>query len=82
MVLIGVKMKTRIGNNVVLVNLKPYLETQQSPINLDYSVARANSSYLFSKFSLMPGKLSWFNTTVYIKATSFFGQLYSKAVND
>ena len=30
----------------------------------------------------MPGKITWFNTTVYIKATTFFGQIYSKAVND
>lgn len=80
--MIGVKMKIRIGNNVVLVKFKLYLEMQQSPIQLNYTATKANSSYLFTKFSNMPGKISWFNTTVYIKATSFFGQLYSKAVND
>jgi hypothetical protein len=80
MVLIGVKINN--GNNVGLVNFKSYLEIQQSPIRLEYTATKANTSYLFTKFTAMPAEISWFNTTVYIKATSFFGQLYSKAVND
>jgi hypothetical protein len=71
-----------IGKSVVLVIHHFYLEIQQSPIRLTYADSQANTSYLFFKFSPMPGKVSWLNTTIYIKATTLFGQIYSKAVND
>lgn len=53
---------------------------QQSPISITDEFTHSNQSFLFSNFYPTDATLSFLNTTVYLKSSSF-GEIYSRTIN-